>query len=132
MEQTDNKMMRKILVLLASLALHGTVFASQPVLISNAEHPVWRIVEGYDFLSERGGEIFAQPGEITICIERTDDCSMRFTVKIGQETNLTKAVAQLEGKSFDDQMLQLTEMARAVPKISVTNEAGRIILISQP
>lgn len=102
-----------------------------PVPIPNAEHAVWWVVKGQNLLEQKGVETFAKPGEIVVCSERMGDCTMRYRVKIETEINLTSAAAQMKGQRFDGQMLRLAELARRSTQISVTNEAGRLILRSQ-
>lgn len=92
------------------------------------DHPLWQVAKGQVFLSEKDGEIFAAPGKITVCSNSAGDCTISYTVTVGKVINLTRAAAQLAGMGFDEQMLQLAEMVRVAPKISATNEAGRIIL----
>lgn len=102
-----------------------------PVPIPDAEHPLWWVVGGQNLLEQKGVETFAKPGEIVVCSEGMGDCTMRYKVKIEDGINLSKAAAQMKDKNFETQMLQLSDLARRPPQISVTNEAGRIILRSQ-
>lgn len=104
--------------------------AVEPVPIPGAENPVWWVIEGQNFLTEKEGETFASSGEIVVCSERMGDCTMRFKVKIDEEINLTSVAVRLKGQSFGDQMFQLAEQVRRTPEITVSNENGRIILRS--
>jgi hypothetical protein len=113
------------------LILPEIVFASQAVPVPDAEKAVWWVIEGQNLLERKGGETIAEPGEITVCSQPPADCNERFRVIIDREINLTKAAELLKNMRFDDQMFQLSDLARKAPKISVTNEAGRIILRAQ-
>jgi len=119
-------------ILFLSIALPGIAFAVEPVPIPGADHPQWWVMEGQNLLKQEGVEIFARPGEIVMCGEVMGDCSVRYRVKIEGGINLGKAAAQLKDKNFETQMLQLSDLARRPPQISVTNEGGRIILRSRP
>jgi len=105
--------------------------AVEPVPIPGAENPVWWVIEGQNSLSEEGEEVFARPGEIVVCSEVMGDCNVRYRVKIEDGINLSKVAAKLKDKNFETQMLQLSDLARRPPQISVTNEGGRIMLRTQ-